>query len=155
MTTYEDILMEADSHDLITKEKPLRAHKGRIKGRRIAINKDLTEKEKKCIRAEELGHYYTASGDILDQSSTANRKQESRGRIMAYNRLIGLMGIIDSYNNHCQSLTETAEYLDVTEEFLLDALLYYKRKYGTCVTINNYVIYFEPALGVLKLGVNT
>ena len=155
MTTYEDILMEADSHDLITKEKPLRAHKGRIKGRRIAINKDLTEKEKKCIMAEELGHYYTASGDILDQSSTANRKQESRGRIMAYNRLIGLMGIIDSYNNHCQSLTETAEYLDVTEEFLLDALLYYKRKYGTCVTINNYVIYFEPALGVLKLGVNT
>lgn len=155
MTTYEDILIEADSHDLITKEKPLRAHKGRIKGKRIAINKDLTEKEKKCIMAEELGHYYTASGDILDQSSTANRKQESHGRIMAYNRLIGLMGIIDSYNNHCQSLTETAEYLDVTEEFLLDALLYYKRKYGTCVTINNYVIYFEPALGVLKLGVNT
>lgn len=155
MTTYEDILMEADSHDLITKEKPLRAHKGRIKGKRIAINKNLTEKEKKCVMAEELGHYYTASGDILDQSSTANRKQECRGRIMAYNRLIGLMGIIDSYNNHCQSLTETAEYLDVTEEFLLDALQYYKRKYGTCVTLNNYVIYFEPTLGVLKLGINT
>ena len=45
MTTYEDILIEADSHDLITREKPLRAHKGRIKGNRIAINKNLTEKE--------------------------------------------------------------------------------------------------------------
>ena len=155
MTTYEDILMEADSHDLITKEKPLRAHKGRIKGKRIAINKDLTVKEKKCIMAEELGHYYTASGNILDQSSTANRKQESHGRIMAYNRLIGLMGIIDSYNNHCQSLAESAEYLDVTEEFLLEALQYYKGKYGTCVTIDNYIIYFEPVLGVLKLGINT
>ena len=155
MTTYEDILIEADRHNLITKEKPLLAHKGRIKGKRIAINRKLTEKEKKCVMAEDLGHYYTASGDILDQSSADNRKQESRGRIMAYNKLVGLTGIIDSYNNHCQSLTETAEYLDVTEEFLLDALQYYKRKYGTYVTINNYVIYFEPALGVLKLGINT
>lgn len=155
MTTYEDILIEADSRDLITKEKPLRAHKGRIKGNRIAINKSLTEKEKKCIMAEELGHYYTAFGDILDQSSTPNRKQESRGRIMAYNKLIGLTGIIDSYNNHCQSLAESAEYLDVTEEFLLEALQYYKGKYGTCVTIDNYVIYFEPSLGVLELGINT
>lgn len=154
LTTYEDILIEADSHDLITKEKPLRAHKGRIKGKRIAINKNLTEKEKKCIMAEELGHYYTASGDILDQSSVSNRKQESRGRIMAYNRLIGLMGIIDSYNNHCQTLSESADYLDVTEEFLLEALQYYKGKYGTYVTIDNYVIYFEPSLGVLELGIN-
>lgn len=155
MTTYEDILIEADSRDLITKEKPLRAHKGRIKGNRIAINKNLTEKEKKCIMAEELGHYYTAFGDILDQSSSSNRKQESRGRVMAYNRLIGLMGIVDSYNNHCQSLAESAEFLDVTEEFLLEALQYYKSKYGPCVTIDNYVIYFEPSLGVLELGINT
>lgn len=154
MTTYEDILIEADEQNLIVREKPLRAHKGRIKGNRIAINKNLTEKEKKCIAAEELAHYYTAYGDILDQTSASNRKQESRGRIMAYNRLIGLMGIIETYNNHCQSLAESAEYLDVTEEFLLEALQYYKGKYGNCVTIDNYIIYFEPSLGVLELGIN-
>lgn len=151
MTTYEDLLSEADSNNLIAKEKPLRANKGRIKGNRIAINGKMTETEKKCIMAEELGHYYTGTGNIVDQSSTSNRKQELYGRVHAYNRLIGLMGIIDTYHNHCQSLSELAEYLDVTEEFLSDAISYYKNKYGISVTVDNYVIYFEPTLGVFEL----
>lgn len=150
MNSYEDILMEADSHGLITREKPLKAHKGRIKGNRIAINNKLTEKEKKCILAEELGHYYTGVGDILDQSLVSNRKQELQGRIYAYNRLIGLVGIIDAYKNNCVGLSETAEHLNVTEDFLKDALTYYKCKYGKCVSIDNYVIFFEPNIGVLE-----
>ena len=86
LITYEDILLEADENNLITKEKSLRAHKGRIMGNRIAINEKLTETEKKCVMAEELGHYYTGSGNILDQSSISNRKQELQGRIYAYNK---------------------------------------------------------------------
>lgn len=151
MTTYEDLLMEADDNNLITKEKPLRSHKGRIMGNRIAINKDLTEKEKKCVMAEELGHYYTGTGDILDQSSVSNRKQELRGRVYAYNKLVSLMGIVDAHKHHCQGLAESAEYLDVTEDFLADALKYYKAKYGICVNVNEYVIYFEPYLGVFEI----
>lgn len=149
--SYEDILMEADSCGLITKEKPLQAHKGRIKGNRIAINNKLPEKEKKCILAEELGHYYTGAGDILDQSSVSNRKQEIQGRIYAYNKLIGLMGIINAYKNHCSSIPESAEFLDVTEEFLNDALNYYKSKYGKYAVIDNYAIFFEPCIAVLEI----
>lgn len=74
-----------------------------------------------------------------------------KARIWAYNKLIGLVGIIDSFKNHYQSISESAEYLDVTEEFLNDALSYYKGKYGISVTVDNYVIYFEPSLGVLEL----
>ena len=70
MTTYTDLLIEADNNNLITKEKCLLAHKGRIKGNRIAIKKDMTTAEKACVLAEELGHYYTATGDILDMSKT-------------------------------------------------------------------------------------
>lgn len=152
MITYEQLLMEADSKGLLTKEKNLPISKGRIKGNRIAIKKGMTEKEKKCVMAEELGHYYTGTGDILDQSSVSNRKQEMHGRIYAYNKLVGLMGIIDAHEHHCQNLFETAEYLDVTEEFLSDVLNYYKAKYGKGVSIDNYVIYFEPCLGVLELA---
>lgn len=151
MNSYEDILMEADSHGLITREKPLQAHKGRIKGNRIAINNKLTEKEKKCILAEELGHYYTGSGDILDQSSASNRKQELHGRVYAYNKLVGLMGIVDAYKNHCTSISETAEHLDIPEDFLKDALNHYKSKYGKYATIDNYVIFFEPSIAVLEI----
>lgn len=151
MTTYDDLLIEADNNNLITKEKPLRGNKGRIKGNRIAIKKDLTETEKKCVLAEELGHHYTAVGDILDQSSTENRKQEMRGRIVAYNKLVGLRGIVDAYLHHCQNLSEAAEYLGVTEEFLSDSITYYKNKYGVFATVDNYTVVFEPTIAVIEL----
>lgn len=149
--TYEELLIEADNNHLITKEKPLPVSKGRIKGNRIAIRKDMTETEKKCVLAEELGHHHTAAGNITDLSSAANRKQELRGRVSAYNRLIGLHGILSAYRHHCQNFSETAEYLGVTEEFLNDALAYYKNKYGAYTTVDNYVIFFEPAVVVLEL----
>lgn len=151
MTTYDDLLIEADNNNLITKEKPLRANKGRIKGNRIAIKKDLTETEKKCVLAEELGHHYTAVGDILDQSTVENRKQEMRGRIVAYNKLVGLRGIVDAYLHHCQNLSEAAEYLGVTEEFLSDSITYYKNKYGVFATVDNYTVVFEPTIAVIEL----
>ena len=151
MTTYDDLLIEADNNNLITKEKPLRGNKGRIKGNRIAIKKDLTETEKKCVLAEELGHHYTAVGDIIDQSSVENRKQEMRGRILAYNKLVGLRGIVDAYLHHCQNLSDTAEYLEVTEEFLIDSITYYKTKYGIYAQIDNYIVIFEPTIAVIEL----
>ena len=151
LTTYEDLLIEADANDIMTKEKKLLANKGRIKGNRIAIKKEMPEREKKCVMAEELGHYYTGTGDMLDQSSVLNRKKEKLGRVFAYNKLIGLIGIIDAYKHHCQSLAETAEHLEVTEDFLRESLSYYKGKYGSNVTIDNYTIIFEPCIAVLEL----
>lgn len=148
---YTSLLIEADANNLITKEKPLRANKGRIKGSRIAIQRGLSETEKKCVLAEELGHHYTTSGDILDQSVVENRKQELLARTWAYNKLIGLLGIVDAYKAGCRNLSEMADHLDVTEEFLDEALERYRSKYGIYTTIDNYIIYFEPSLGVLEI----
>lgn len=149
---YESLLEESDFLGLIVKEKPLKYNNGRIKGNRIAIRKDIeTTVEKACVLAEEIGHYCTATGDILDQSSVENRKQEMKGRILAYDKLVGLYGIINANNHHCKNTAESAEYLGVTEEFLNDALSYYKRRYGTYTTVDNYVIIFEPYIAVIEL----
>ena len=43
-----------------------------------------------------------------------------------------------------------AEYLDVTEEFLKEALEQYRRKYGQRAELDNYVIIFEPQLAVIE-----
>ena len=67
------------------------------------------------------------------------------------NKLVGLMGIVDAYKNHCTSISESAEFLDVTEEFLNDALSHYKSKYGRYAVIDNYAIFFEPYIAVLEL----
>lgn len=144
MVTYNDLLIEADNNLLITKEKPLRANKGRIKGNRIAIKKDMTELEKKCVLAEELGHHYTSVGNILDQTDTSNRKQERRARVWAYCKLLSLDDLIDSYKCGCTNRYEIADHLNVTEEFLIDCLAYYREKYGLYTRYKNYVVYFEP-----------
>lgn len=149
---YEELLLSATEQGLTVKEKPLRAYDGRIKGNRVAIRKDITTTtEKACVLAEELGHYHTTSGDILKQETWLDHKQEQSARFWAYNRLVGLRGIIDGFNAGCRNRYELASYLDVTEVFLQEALNSYKQKYGLCTTIDNYVIYFEPSLGVLEL----
>ena len=155
MTEYEKLQKEANEKDIVVLEH-YDLSGTRLKGLYcdgvVAIDKDIqTDIEKACILAEELGHHCTAVGDILDQSSTTNRKQEMRGRVLAYNRLVGLRGIIDAYNHHCQGISESAEYLGVTEDYLNDSILYYKNKYGVYTAIDNYVIFFEPAVAVLEL----
>lgn len=147
---YETLLQEADSMNLVVKEKPLRAHAGRIKGNRIAIKADMTTTEKACVLAEELGHYYTTAGNILDQSDPQNRKQEIRARLVAYNKMVGLLGIIKAYKKRCQNLSEMAEYLNVSEPFLKEALERYRMKYGCKVEIDNYIVLFEPQLAVIE-----
>ena len=147
---YETLLEEADSQCLVVKEKPLRAHNGRIKGNRIAIKKDIPTIQKACVLAEELGHHYTTVGNILDQSKAENRKQERRARLWAYKRAFDLVDLVSAYKHGCRNRYEIAEYLEVTESFLQEALDTYKEKYGPYTKVDRYVVYFEP-LGVLEL----
>ena len=67
-------------------------------------------------------------------------------------KLVGLHGIISARKAGCQSLSEVADHLDVTESFLQDALLCYKQKYGLYAILDNYVIFFEPVIGVCELN---
>ena len=149
---YEELLDTADQLDLAVKEQPLTVHDGLIRGRRIAIRKSIeTQAEKSCVLAEELGHYFTSFGNILNMDEIQNRKQELRARLRGYDMQIGLIGIIECYKHHCRSLYEMAEYLQVTEEYLQEALECYSRKYGeNLVTIDNYAIRFVPSLQVME-----
>ncbi len=117
----------------------------------IAIKNGMTSIKTADILAEELGHYHTTVGNILNQNSANAQKQERVARLWAYNKRIGLSGIIEAYKHQCQSRYEVAEFLEVSEDTLADALECYRQIYGTEVKIDNYVIYFEPYLGVMEL----
>lgn len=117
----------------------------------IAINTSVDNAaEKMCVLAEELGHHHTTIGDIIDMSDSQNRKQERQARLWGYNKLIGLTGIIKAFQAGCHSRHETAEYLDVTEEFLQECIDCYRDKYGVCTTVDNYTIFFIPYLAVME-----
>lgn len=154
MNRFEELHQEAKDKNVNVIDYHFKSD--RIKGLycngTIALKDNIeTTKEKGCVLAEELGHYYTTVGNILDQSKAKNRKQELHARAWAYNKMVGLMGIVKSYEHGCRSMNETAEFLNVTEEFLSEALKYYRSKYGVFTNVDNYIIFFEPSLGVGKL----
>lgn len=154
MNTYEKLLDKAAKENVSVIES-YDFSGTRLKGLycdgTVALSDDLkTQSEKACVLAEELGHHYTTIGDIIDQSNASNRKQELHARLWAYNRMIGLMGFIKAYEHGCRNRYEMAEYLEVTEEFLQEALSAYRDKYGICKEVDNYIIFFEPQFAVMK-----
>lgn len=89
--------------------------KGLYKNGKVAIDRMLTNVEKKCTLMEELGHHYTSSGNILDLRHYSNAKQERHAREWAAKELIkydDFKKAIKIYDN----IYQVAEELNVTYE---------------------------------------
>lgn len=143
--TYEQLLDTAKEEDLTVRERSLRENDGLIRRKRIAIRKDIdTQTAKACVLAEELGHYYTSVGNILNQQDVRNRKQELQARLWAYSRMITLDMVLEAKKCGCRNRYEIAELFGVTEEFLQNALDRYQAIYGIAHQIDNYLICFNP-----------
>lgn len=151
MTKYEYMEAEAHKNGLKIVEVPLEHTDGITKGKLIGIRTGQTSTEKACVLAEEIAHAKYTVGDILDQSTVESRKQELLARTKAYDKLIGCSGIVDAFEHGCRSVHEAAEFLDVTEEFFVEAIERYRNRYGMVATYGKYIIQFEPCLSVAKL----
>ncbi|WP_028560653.1 ImmA/IrrE family metallo-endopeptidase [Paenibacillus pinihumi] len=153
MATYEELLDEAHNHNIEVYEMPmLPRNRGLYSDGIVWVNKFTPYTVgKACILAEELGHYHTSTGDILDQSDLRHRKQELRARQWAYGRLIPLSDIVQAYKAKAQGRHEIAEYLGVTEEFLQHSIDRYTEKHGLLLMVDDsHAICFDP-LGVIEL----
>lgn len=149
--TYDELLMEADEAGLIVKEASLALNDGLCVGNKIAIREDITTSIQKAdTLAEEMGHHYTTVGTIVEMQSIEDEKQERTARLWAYNKRIGLHGIVEAFKAHCTGPFEIAEFLDVSEDFLQEALECYRQIYGTGTMVDNYYIRFEPNLQILS-----
>lgn len=149
---YDNLLVEAEKIGLTVKEKPLDyGFKGLYKNNKIIIDQNITSTtEKRCILAEEIGHHYRTFGNILDQTDIGNLKQEKIARNWAYEKLVGIDSLINAFNLGIRSRHELADHLCVTENFLDESINHYKEKYGMYYEIDNYIVCFEPNLGILK-----
>ncbi len=148
---FDELLEECDKKSIVVKEKHLRSCDGRISNNKIAIRKDIPTVQKTCVLAEELGHYHTTVGNILDQSIVENRKQEKKARVWAYRKLITLDKILDAFLYGCRNRYEAAEYMGVTEEFLAEALVELKSRRGPCFKQGDYIVFFEPTFAIMRM----
>ncbi|AST97309.1 ImmA/IrrE family metallo-endopeptidase [Shouchella clausii] len=145
---YDSLLAECNRNNIEVYERDMR-NKGLYSDGVIWINKKLSPYEKCCVLAEEVGHYYTSMGDILDQKDIRKRKQEMIARRWAYDKLVPLDKIIQAHKNGIRNRFELAEFIGVTEPFLNAAINSYIQKYGDFINYKKYTITFNP-LGVLE-----
>ena len=142
--TYEQLLSENSDVDVGYRHFDSDNIKGLYFNGNIAINENIdTYNERICILAEELGHHHTSSGNIIDMNNASNRRQEQIARMWAYKKLVSIDSLIDAFEHHCQGRYETAEYLGVTEQFLIECINAYMHKYGCYVRYKKYILKFN------------
>lgn len=129
--TYEKLIAEADNAGLMVVEKKFKSNAmGLCKGRKIGIESTFATCTKKCVLAEELGHFYTTVGDIVEQKNDMQIKQENLARSWAIDKLLPFEYFISAVKAGCYTTHEIAEYFDIDERFLCYSIEHYKRKLG-------------------------
>lgn len=122
MTKYEELMARYDN--LHIEERPMK-NDGLYADGCIWINGNMPECRRYCILAEEIGHYETSVGDILDQNDANNRRQENTARKWAYNKILPIENILFALQDGHTEIWDMAEYLEIDEEFLRGALKHY------------------------------
>lgn len=123
MTKHEELMAEYDN--LYIEERQM-INDGLYADGCIWINKDMPTSKKLAVLAEEIGHYETSVGNILDQDDINNRKQELTARKWAYKKVLPRAAIETAFETGHTELWDIAEYLDIDEAFLREALKYYE-----------------------------
>jgi len=110
----------------------------------IFIDPRLGEKEMRCVLLEEFAHHHTTYGNILDLTDSQNSRQERIARQFAYEKGCGLHDLINAVNKRIDNLDDITDELRITEEFFLDSINYYLKKYGQSVVCNKHIVHFNP-----------
>ncbi|MDS3920126.1 ImmA/IrrE family metallo-endopeptidase [Staphylococcus epidermidis] len=144
MSRYEQLLAENEHIKIRDTHSLPNGYSGFYKDGVILIDKNLPEKRKAEVLYEELAHHKLTYGNILDQSKWINRKFENYARRYGYETALPLRIIVEAHNYGVSNLYELAEYVQLSEEYIVEILKHYKNKYGIGTHYGEYLITFDP-----------
>lgn len=146
MSNYENLISIAHNNGIKVVESDLGIDKafGKCIGNLIIINNRVNEYERFCVLAEELGHFNLTVGDITSQSNFNNIKQELIARRWSYEKLISPEDIINAILSGIDNIYDLSESLNVTEDFLIQSIEHYKKKYGIYYVGETHLLMFDP-----------
>ena len=146
MSNYENLISIAHNNGIKVVESDLGVDKafGKCIGNLIIINNRVNEYERFCVLAEELGHFNLTVGDITNQSNFNNIKQELIARRWSYEKLISPEDIINAILSGIDNIYDLSESLNVTEDFLIQSIEHYKKKYGIYYVGETRLLMFDP-----------
>lgn len=144
MSRYEQLLAENEHIKIKDTHSLPDGYSGFYKDGIILIDKDLSETRKAEVLYEELAHHKLTYGNILDQSKWINRKFENYAKRHGYEAALPLRIIVEAHHYGVSNLYELAQYVQLSEEHVLEILKHYKQKHGLTTRYGKYVIQFEP-----------
>lgn len=118
-------------------------YKGIIDDDTVYLNPRQTKTQLASTVAEEIGHYLTSAGNILDQDSPETKKQERKARDVGATLVVTPENILRCYENGYETIEGCADFLGITKETFMNAINYYRRKDGAIMTKNKDVIVFN------------
>lgn len=140
---FEQLMMEYP-HIRVVEEVLPNGLYGLYYDNKIFINKNKTTYEKHCVLAEELGHYFTTYGDILNLKEIQNLKLELVARSWGYEKIVSLDKLIECYLSGHTTVEDICIYLEVVPSYLFKAIEKYNQRYGLSVIHKGYEIFFDP-----------
>ncbi|MDM3980688.1 ImmA/IrrE family metallo-endopeptidase [Staphylococcus haemolyticus] len=144
MSRYEQLLAENEHIKIKDTHSLPDGYSGFYKDGIILIDKDLSETRKAEVLYEELAHHKLTYGNILDQSRWINRKFENYARRHGFEAALPLRIIVEAHHYGVSNLYELAQYVQLSEKYIVEILGHYKQKYGYSTRYGKYVIKFEP-----------
>ena len=144
MGLYEELCIKNDWIEIEETNRLPKFQPGLYINGKIFINSNLSETRKTEVLYEELAHHKLTYGNILDQSKDINRKFENYARRHGYEAALPLRIIVEAHNYGISNLYELAEYVQLSEEYIVEILKHYKNKYGIGTHYGEYLITFDP-----------
>ncbi|WP_180525228.1 ImmA/IrrE family metallo-endopeptidase [Staphylococcus haemolyticus] len=150
MGLFEELCIKNDWIEIEETNRLPKFQSGFYINGKIYINSNLSETRKAEVLYEELAHHKLTYGNILDQSKWINRKFENYARRYGFEAALPLRIIVEAHHYGVSSLYELADYVQLSEKYIVEILEHYKNKYGIGTNYANYAITFEP-LRIYKL----
>lgn len=144
MSLYENLVIEHDYLKIRDVHALPSGYEGFYSDGYILIDKSIPNFRKAEVLFEELAHHKLTWGDITDQSQFNNRKFENYAKRAGFQAALPLRIIIEAYHYGISKLHELAEYVELSEEYIILVIEFYKKKYGLSTYFNGHVIKFEP-----------
>lgn len=144
MGLFEELCIRNDWIEIEETNRLPKFQPGFYMNGKIYINSNLSETRKAEVLYEELAHHKLTYGNILDQSKDINRKFENYARRYGYEAALPLRIIVEAHNYGVNNLYELSEYVQLSEEHVLEILNHYKNKYGIGTHYGEYLITFDP-----------
>ena len=114
----------------------------------VYLNPSQSPEELIGTLGEEIGHYLTTVGDIVEQDTNLKRKQEQKARDIGATLVVTPTDLINCYEYGCKTIDEC-----VARQVFDYAIAYYSRRFDGIKTENGYTIFFREngTVGVLKM----